>query len=45
MCRSTEGAESVTRTHEGAEALAAQTEWPVSEGTRRILRAMAGKDR
>jgi hypothetical protein len=36
-------AESQTGTHEGAEARAAETELSVSEGTRRILRAMAGR--
>ena len=40
-----EVAESQTGTHEGAEALAAVTELPVSEGTRRILRAMTGRKR
>jgi hypothetical protein len=36
-----EEAESRTGSHAGAEALAAETRLPVSEGTRRILRAMA----
>ncbi len=40
-----EVAESITGTHEGAEALAAETELPVSDGARRILRAMAGRGR
>jgi hypothetical protein len=40
-----EVAESQTGTHEGAEALAAKTTLAVSEGTRRILRAMAGRTR
>jgi hypothetical protein len=38
-----EVAEAKTGSHEGAEALAAETDLPVSEGTRRILRAMAGR--
>jgi hypothetical protein len=38
-------AEAKTGTHESAEALAAETELPVSEGARRILHAMAGRDR
>jgi hypothetical protein len=38
-------AEGQAGTHEGAEQLAADTELPVSEGTRRILRAMAGRTR
>jgi hypothetical protein len=38
-------AEAQTGTHEGAEELAAETELAVSEGTRRILRAMAGRGR
>ena len=33
-------AEGQTGTHQGAEALAAETRLPVSEGARRILRAM-----
>ena len=37
-------AESRTGTHEGAEALAAETALLVSEGTRRILRAMTRRD-
>jgi hypothetical protein len=36
-------AESQTGTHDGAEALAAERELSVSEGTRRILRAMVGR--
>ena len=40
-----EVAESHAGTHEGAEALAAETKWAVSEGTRRILRDMAGRTR
>jgi hypothetical protein len=36
-----EATEGRVGTHEGAEALAAETDLPVSEGTRRILRAMA----
>jgi hypothetical protein len=40
-----EVAESITGTHEGAEALAAETKLPVSDGARRILRAMAGRGR
>jgi hypothetical protein len=36
-----EVAEAKTGTHEGAEALAAETDLPVSEETRRILRAIA----
>jgi hypothetical protein len=38
-------AEAKTGTHEGAEALAAETDLAVSEGARRILRAMAGRSR
>jgi hypothetical protein len=38
-------AEGQAGTHEGAEALAAVTGLPVSEGTRRILRAMAREGR
>lgn len=38
-----EVAEAQTGSHEAAEALAAETELPVSERTRRILRAMAGR--
>ncbi len=38
-------AEAKAGTHEGALALAAETDLPVSEGTRRILRAMAGRER
>jgi hypothetical protein len=40
-----EAAEGGTGTHESAETLAAKTELPVSEGTRRIRRAMAGNSR
>jgi hypothetical protein len=40
-----EVAESIIGTHEGAEALAAETELPVSDGARPILRAMAGRGR
>ena len=40
-----EVAESETGTHEGAEALAALTRLPVSEGARRILRAIARRSR
>jgi hypothetical protein len=40
-----EVAEAKTGTHEGAEALVAETDLPVSEGARRILRAMAGRGR
>ena len=36
-------AEAQTGTHEGAEALAADTDLAVSEGARRILMAMAGR--
>jgi hypothetical protein len=36
-----EAAEGRAGTHEGAEVLAAETDLPVSEGTRRILRAMS----
>jgi hypothetical protein len=38
-------AESHSGTHEGAVALAADTNLAVSDGTRRILRAMAGRER
>ncbi len=40
-----EVAEAKAGTHEGAETLAAETDMPVSEGTRRILRAMARRGR
>jgi hypothetical protein len=40
-----EVAEGQAGTHEGAEALAVETTLSVSEGTRRILRAMAGRGR
>jgi hypothetical protein len=40
-----EVAEGQAGTHEGAEARAAETELPVSQGTRRILRSMAGRNR
>ena len=40
-----EVAEAETRSHEEAETLAAGTDLAVSEGTRRILRAMAGRIR
>jgi hypothetical protein len=38
-------AESHAGTHERAEALAAVTDLPVSEGSRRILRSMTGRTR
>jgi len=40
-----EVAESQAGTHEGAEALAALTDLPVSDGTRRILRVMTRRER
>ena len=40
-----EVAEARTGRHEGAEAMAAETDLPVSEGARRILRAMARRGR
>ena len=40
-----EVAEAEVGTHAGAEALAAETELSVSEGTLRILKAMAGRTR
>jgi hypothetical protein len=40
-----EVAEGKAGTHEGAEQLAAETDLPVSEGTKSILRSMAGKSR
>jgi hypothetical protein len=40
-----EVAEAKTGSHEGAEALAAETDLPVWAGTKRILRAIAGRGR